>query len=299
MKDIFIGIDGGASSCRARVEDADGNLLGLGTSGPANIQLSVEKSWRSILEAINIALNAANLSLENKNLKFHLGLGLAGCEVVDACNEFMATAPKYFSEVCLRPDSYAACIGAHAGKDGAIIIIGTGSVGLQIQNGESIQVGGWGLPHSDEGSGAWLGIEGVRLTFQWLDCRLQVPTADAKLLELIFQHFDNNLTKLVTWATAANSSEFAKLAPLVIKQAEQADPIAIDLMQRAAAEIDKIDMALERQIKGKVHLPCALFGGIAPFIKPLLGERLKTKLVPVRYDAAIGAILMINKNRKI
>jgi glucosamine kinase len=299
MKDIFIGIDGGASSCRARVEDASGNLLGQGTSGPANIQLSVEKSWRSILEAINIALKAANLSLENKNLKFHLGLGLAGCEVVDACNEFIATTPKYFSEVYLRPDSYAACIGAHAGKDGAIIVIGTGSVGLQIQNGESVQVGGWGLPHSDEGSGAWLGIEAVRLTLQWLDSRLQLSMANAKLLELIFQRFDNNLTKLVTWATSANSSEFAKLAPLVIQQVEQGDSIATDLMRRAAAEIDKINLALERQIKGEIRLPCALFGGIAPFIKPLLSDKLKAKLVPVRYDAAIGAILMINKNRKI
>ncbi len=42
-------------------------------------------------------------------------------------------------------DAHAACIGAHNGADGAIIIIGTGVVGYQTQNGEGVQVGGWGF----------------------------------------------------------------------------------------------------------------------------------------------------------
>ena len=34
---FFIGIDGGATHCQARIRDIDGNLLGDGVGGPANI----------------------------------------------------------------------------------------------------------------------------------------------------------------------------------------------------------------------------------------------------------------------
>ena len=39
---FFIGIDGGASSCRARLRDMEGNLLGEGCGGPANIHLDLD-----------------------------------------------------------------------------------------------------------------------------------------------------------------------------------------------------------------------------------------------------------------
>ena len=40
-KHLFIGIDGGASFCRARIRDIGGNLLGEGWGGPANIHLDL------------------------------------------------------------------------------------------------------------------------------------------------------------------------------------------------------------------------------------------------------------------
>ena len=46
-KHLFIGVDGGASCCRARVRDMQGNLLGEGYGGPANIHFDLD------LEAIH------------------------------------------------------------------------------------------------------------------------------------------------------------------------------------------------------------------------------------------------------
>ncbi|WP_346992949.1 BadF/BadG/BcrA/BcrD ATPase family protein [Alteromonas gracilis] len=59
---FFIGIDGGGTKCRARLEDSNGKLLGEGISGPANIMRNSELAKTSILEAISIAINAANTS---------------------------------------------------------------------------------------------------------------------------------------------------------------------------------------------------------------------------------------------
>jgi glucosamine kinase len=46
-QDIYIGVDGGATKCKVRVEDKAGNLLGQAVGGPANIRLSVDIAWQS------------------------------------------------------------------------------------------------------------------------------------------------------------------------------------------------------------------------------------------------------------
>ena len=43
-KNIFIGIDGGGTKTKLRMEDENGNLLAQSKGGPANIRLSVTNS---------------------------------------------------------------------------------------------------------------------------------------------------------------------------------------------------------------------------------------------------------------
>lgn len=290
-QDIFIGVDGGATKSKVRVEDAAGNLLGQGLGGPANIRLSVDHSWRAIYEAIEEALSPAGISLEDKQYRFHAGLGLAGCEVTSAYEDFLSRAHP-FATIRLTSDAYVACLGAHQGKDGAIIIVGTGVVGYQIEADEGSRVGGWGFPHDDEGGGAWLGLEAARLTFQWLDHRAE----KSKLAEDVFAFFNQNVEEFAAWANRANSSEFARLAPLVINHSQQEEAAAVRLMKKAAHAVDRVGHALKK-IRGDKEglLPCSLFGGIAPFLEPWLSEELRAVLSPRQADANAGAILMIRK----
>lgn len=48
----LVGIDGGGTSCRARIKDSQGNFLGEAKSGSANIMLGAEIAMASILESI-------------------------------------------------------------------------------------------------------------------------------------------------------------------------------------------------------------------------------------------------------
>ena len=292
--DIFIGVDGGASSCRVRIEDASGKVLGSAKGGATTIKFSAEKAWATVLQTITEALVVAQINLDDQHYRFHVGCGLTGCELPEACAQFLQKKPAYFTTVCLRSDAYTACLGAHAGQDGAIIIVGTGSVGLQICDGETTQVSGWGFPHGDEGSGAWLGMEAVRLTLQWLDHRFQEP--NTALLEIIFQKFDRDLTKLVVWANAANSTKFAEITPLIIQQLQQQDPLARSLIQRAAHEAERIGWALAQSAsRGKI-LPCCLCGGLVQFIEPYLTAEFKKRMVACQHDAVYGAIALVKKN---
>jgi len=291
-KNIFIGVDGGGSKCKVVVENEHGIRIGEALGGATLIKCSVEKSWATILNTTKKALQNSEISLESSDYDFHIGLGLTGCEIPSACEQCLDLAPPYFKTVKLKSDSYTACLGAHNGNDGSIIIIGTGTVAVQIKNGEAIQIGGWGFPHSDEGSGAWLGMEATRETFKWLDGRRIQSTP---LLETIFAKFDNDLTKLVVYANAANSTKFAELAPLVIDFLQNKDPTALDLITKAAKEIDLVNQAMQNHEKIDKNLPCALLGGIAPFLKPYLCDNLKKRIIEPKHDAAYGAVLMLKK----
>jgi glucosamine kinase len=286
VSDLFVGVDGGATKTLLRLEDAQGHLLGQGHGDAANIRLSVEGSWRSIREALAQALSQAGLSLDNDRHRLHCGAGLAGTEVAAACDQFLAAAHP-FARLVVRSDGYTTCLGAHGGEDGAVIAVGTGTIGFQVEAGQETRVSGWGFPHGDEGSGASLGLEAVRRTLQWLDGR---APADP-LLEAVLARFDGDLTKLVTWANAASATEFGEIAPLVVEHVGRGTPLAILLVREAAGELDRIGRALAA--KSRRPLPCSLLGGLGQFMEPWIEEPLRARLVPGRYDAVQGALLMV------
>ena len=285
IQDIFIGVDGGATKSAIRVVDSQGRLLGEASSGPANIRLSIDQAWRSVHDALEKILKPLSLSLDNPDYRFHAGMGLAGSEVREAYESYL-NCPHEFTTLALASDAHIACLGAHGGHDGAIIVVGTGVIGYQQVAGNSYRVSGWGFPHDDEGGGAWLGVELVRLTLKWLDHRVPV----SPLLQAVLASFADDKSQLVTWANQVNATGFAQLAPLVIQYAKLGDPWGVQLMQRAAQAIDDVGTALAIQA---VRLPCCLVGGIAPFITPYLGEDLRQRLVVPEGDACQGAISLI------
>ncbi|MFZ2315358.1 MAG: BadF/BadG/BcrA/BcrD ATPase family protein [Gammaproteobacteria bacterium] len=295
MQKFLIGVDGGASKCIVHIQDAAGHSIGHAVSGPANIRLSVTDSWQSIYTAIQAILQPLAISLDNPNYIFHAGMGLAGCELPDTYQAFI-TQPHFFKTLQVVSDAHTACLGAHAGKDGAIIIAGTGVVGYQIEQQRFTKVGGWGFPLDDAGGGAWLGLSATRLTLQWLDGRRAI----SGLAQTIYEYFDHNQERLVTWANQANSTAFAALAPLVIQQAAVGDAAAKHLMQQAATEIDSIATALTaQQLDTTTPLSCALIGGITPFLEPLLSKELQSRIRPCAFPPEIGAILMVRSKQDI
>lgn len=291
-KDIYIGVDGGGTKSKAYIEDKNGKPIGTAVGGPSNIRLSTDTAWNSIYSAIQIALADSGISLEDKNYQFHIGLGLAGTEV-PADREHFLSRPHPFKTLLLESDAYAACLGAHDNKDGGIIIIGTGVNGYQVQEKNKLQVSGWGFPHDDIGGGAWLGLQATSLTLQSIDGR--IPSSP--MLKKIYGHFDNNLDQLVAWANSANSTKFGTLAPHVINHIESEDVYAISLIKRAASAIDSVSASMfKRAVNKQVTLPISLFGGIAPFIRPWLDNKLQARLIERKHDASVGAVFMIKNH---
>ncbi len=287
---FYIGVDGGATKCIVRVEDEEGRLLGQELSGPASIRISVQQTWQSILTALNQILQKHNLSLTQKDKVFHAGMGLAGCEIKEAYDTFIKQS-HHFKTLVVSSDSHTACLGAHAGQNGAIIIAGTGVVGFQLEDERISRVGGWGFPHDDEGGGAWLGLQGISHTFKYLDGREQ----SSALAEEIFNHFSENQEHMVSWANQANSTAFAELAPIVIANAKRNDQAALNMMKQAAYAIEKVSDALRAEQNHEQVLPCALLGGVAAALLPYLNSSLRSRLRQPALTPDAGAVLLARR----
>ena len=277
---LLLGVDGGGTSCRARLCAFSGQLLGEAATGPANLRLGLHESFAEILSAATQCLNQAGLP------RSHLGK-IVACLALAGASEpaHLAAAQSYphpFRRAIIVTDAHAACLGAHGDHDGGVIVAGTGTVGWAVVGARTHRVGGWGMPISDEGSGAWLGCEAVRRLLWALDGRI----ARTGLLRALGAKFGDDPHAVVTWAQSASPGDFGSLAPDVFEHAALDDPIGRELVALAAGHID----ALADRLIGLGAARLALVGGCAPFLASSLDERTKSHLVEPAGDALSGAL---------
>ena len=74
---LFLGVDGGGTGCRARLEDSSGVVLGLGQSGPATARLGLSETWDSVREAFAMAIAEARLEPPDLS-RIRAAVGIAG-----------------------------------------------------------------------------------------------------------------------------------------------------------------------------------------------------------------------------
>nr|WP_220789786.1 BadF/BadG/BcrA/BcrD ATPase family protein [Gluconacetobacter johannae] len=283
----MVGIDGGGTATRLRLATPDGVVLGAGQGGPANIATDAACGWRSIREALEQAMAQAGLSPDACRLV--AGAGLAGAEVAEARARFMAL-PAIFADIEIVTDAYTSCVGAHGGQDGAMVAAGTGTVGYAVAGGRTRRVGGWGFPQGDEGGGAWIGLEAVRLMLRAGDGRAPRTALTDAIRTLAAADGGDPMI----WAVGARPDGFARLVPLVAAAAGQGDMQAQALLARAGAEIDGLLAALLAG-DGFGHLSCCLVGGLAGVLRPCLSPWSRSRLSEPRGGAVEGALLLAGR----
>ncbi len=279
---LLLGVDGGGTRCRARLGDATGAKLGEATAGPANIRFGLERSFSAILQATTECLVQAGLSSKDSS-RITACLALAGASEP----KHLAAAQDYphpFRRAIVTTDAQAACIGAHGGRDGGIIIIGTGSIGWAERNGSHSRIGGWGWPISDEGSGAWLGHEALRRVLWAYDGRIEW----SPLLRAIFARFEADPHAILQWTINAAPRDLGSLAPMIVQHAAQNDRVGRELMQMAASHID----ALAERLVTLGTQRLSLLGGLAEPLGPWLSPLTQSHLVAPKGDALDGALYL-------
>lgn len=200
--------------------------------------------------------------------------------------ELSARAPS-FASLALVEDTLIACLGAHGGRDGGIVIAGTGSVGFGIVGDRTVRVGGYGFPISDEGSGADLGLEAMRRVMRAFDAR--EPTTP--LLAELSSRFGDDAANMIGWMDQAGATDYAVLAARVAHHALVGDAVAVELLSHAAARIEALVDALHGAGVPRV----SLVGGLATVLEPRMSTGARDRMVPTEGDALAGALILARR----
>ena len=279
---FFLGIDAGGSRCRGRLCDAAGAVIGVSEAGPANARIGLERLKSVILEAAEAAF--ANAGLDPSAMRrTRAGLGIAGISR-PGIRGALEDLEFPFAGVEFETDAAIANLGAHCGEDGAILILGTGSVGYIRVAGLTTTIGGYGFPISDEGSGAALGLSAMRHALRALDGR----TRTTPLSIAVTAHFGDDTARAIAWMDQASPKDYAEFAPLVMDCAERNDAIARSIVEEAARHVERF----VETIFDKGAPRCALVGGLAARMRPWLRERTTAQLCEAKGDALDGALLL-------
>lgn len=279
---LYAGVDGGGTRCRALLADARGRHIGAGFAGSANAFQDARQARISVTEAVLRALSDAGLP-SRRISSVVAGVGLAGVNIRSAF-ERMIEWEHPFRDMQLTTDIEIACLGAHGGASGGVVVVGTGSAGCALVDGEWHSLGGYGFPFADKCSGAWFGLEAVRAVLLDFD-ELGPGTS---LRTLLRDETGGGPLELVEFMSAAPPARFASLAPLVIEAAEDGDMVACGILDEGCAYLS--DLILRLKAFGAPSV--ALVGGLSRRLSSRISADAAACVVEAKRAAEHGALLL-------
>lgn len=289
MQKYYLGIDGGGTKCKAVITDENLNVLGEGLAGGANPFHHLENAQKSILLATEHALKDAGLPLDYTG-KLIAGLGLAGVNI-SKYYALMSNWQHPFAKMYLTTDLDIACIGAHNGEQGAIMITGTGSCAFSNVGLNPIVVGGHGFPHGDKCSGAWLGFKAVEKVLLAEDKLI----AETQLTSDVFNHLQcTSVDELIECVADQGATFYGQLAPLVLDAADAGDEIATKIVREGC----RYFVNVYNKLMSNGQTPLVIIGGIGSRLRAWLPENINNNIICSQYPPEIGAVLMAFKQNE-
>ncbi|MEV0247468.1 BadF/BadG/BcrA/BcrD ATPase family protein [Nocardia sp. NPDC050712] len=267
MSSYVLAIDLGKTGCRGSLR-AGGQQTrfaeGAGAPGLANAGgvVAAERAILAVVEKLSTTTD------------FALSIGAAGAA---SAPEAAALLARQLAErtgataVAVASDAVTAHAGALGGSPGVVLAAGTGAVATAVDDaGCFTRVDGWGPLLGDEGSGGWIGLEGLRAALRAYDGRGPRTT----LVDAVGERYDITLADLPRFLGQQDNPALtaARFAPAVAAAA------ATD--ETAAAIMTAAGHALGRSVRTAIEVsglrppvPCAITGGLvnlgAALLEPL------------------------------
>lgn len=307
MAKFFIGVDGGGTKCRMRLTDKDLNILGEAvTDRPSNLQLrngvAAYESTLYLTEKVFAEANIDVAEAANSAACF----GMAGGRLISARDTF-AARDFPFARMEVYDDIDIARAGAHEGADGAVLIMGTGSAGMALIDGERHQVGGWGFHVGDAMSGAILGRELVRRSLQAHEGLIP----GSPLTKAVMDRFNGDAMILMAWSfenpnarealeaslkpgekpthnVPVRPADYGEFVPLFFDFYDQGDTVAEELMKFQLTSVDHY----VHWFMGRGAQSIAVVGGFGKRLYPLLRERYGDLIVEPKAEPLQGAVIL-------
>lgn len=302
---VVIGIDGGGTRLRAAIVSVSGELLGTGESGAGNYHdVGADEVQKNVGQAVANAWVDAGFVARRAEAIF-LGLGSVVTPedhaVIRSLVRKLAIVPD--DRIGVDHDLRVALAGGLAGKPGIVLIAGTGSSCFgRNEQGECWQSGGWGPILDDPGSSYWLGLQAMIVAVRDHDGRGAETVLRQKIVQALALPAIRDILRRVE-LDGMTRSEIAALAPLVTSAAENGDAVALELIERGAAELALMVATVSERLQfeqSKNGVPVVITGGLVNagkvFLAPLqraIGRRApNTNVVEGRLSPVLGAALL-------
>ena len=293
MKGVVVGIDAGGTKTRAFAVDRDGEVVGRGAGGGANLLASPDPQG-----SIGAALAEALAGREAVAIVLSAAGGDRKADRERGRDLLSRVAPAG-ARILVTHDALAALYAGNPAGCGVVLISGTGSIAYgRNGEGDERRAGGWGWLAGDEGSAVWCGLEALRAVAHAVDGR----GAATRLTELLFEElhvreFADVLPQLYGRPHPAPATIAATRA-LALASAE-GDAIATAILQRGAVALARAASVVALTLGlpgGPLYLSGGAFDSLPVLQRllrlELLGALPQASVEPVREEPAMGAARM-------
>ncbi len=252
VRGYVVGIDAGGSGTTTLVATPDGQAVAQGRGGPANILVAGEEGAREALaSALDAAFAAVRGVLDVREQVVAVAAGVAGAHVsadierVERLLEDMlpGRAIKVYN------DGEIALAGATGGREGIVVVAGTGSIALgRGHDGRTLRCGGWGYIIGDEGSAYTI----VRRALQEAAWVVDGRTAGSALVDAFVMAFGvpdfDSIVPALYGPPPMTRDRLAAFAPVVLQCAIAGDESARRVLVEAGEGLADMASTLARRL---------------------------------------------------
>jgi N-acetylglucosamine kinase-like BadF-type ATPase len=239
----YLGIDGGGTKTRCLLADETAVLAKAMSGGSNIIRLGETQAREALHTTVRQACATAKISPDQIRA---ISIGVAGASVPEIAAKIRGILTELTPQISLANievvgDNVIALEAAFGTGPGVIAIAGTGSIVYGRDAGGRIaRAGGWGFAISDEGSGHWIGCRAISAILHARD-----QGHETRLAAMVLQAWKlTTLDDLVQQANSTPPPDFPRLFPIVLRAADEADPIARELLADAGAKLANLAAAV-------------------------------------------------------
>ncbi|HEY9231841.1 MAG TPA: BadF/BadG/BcrA/BcrD ATPase family protein [Blastocatellia bacterium] len=245
----FLGIDGGGTKTHAVITTASYKIIGEGFSGASNpVRVGFDLAVAHIGEAVEQACEQAPLAPQDL---------AAGCAAIAGISHPIhyhnmkkgLTRRLGVDHLELVTDARAALEGALDGKPGVVLIAGTGSIAMGINEARTVErSGGWGPTLGDEGSGYDIARQALKAVAASFDGRAPRTVLTERLCRQLGIHSAKELPGVFYNNEAEESTEIASLARVVAEAAVEGDTVARGILAQAGRDLGELAVSVIRKL---------------------------------------------------
>ena len=292
---LILGVDGGQSSTRTILANADGEILGACRTGPCNHIHEVgglERQYTALHDGLLGAFSEAGIAPRRVAVAC---VGLTG-----SGHRPTVEAALTAERITLLGDMDIAFAGAIPDLVGTAVIAGTGTIAYgRDALGNVHRTGGWGYLAGDEGGGYDLGVRAIRAVYRAVDGRGPQTVLTSVLLEHYRAHDVKELREVI-YRPSTTRSQIASTAAGVAEAAVAGDLVAIGLLRESALALAELVNGVLDALDASAGRAVVMLGGVAaageplriPFAQAVLARHPTACLGAPRFDAVRGALVL-------